>query len=138
MANPLDWFAFKMDLGLALGFNTVGKDMLEWGFNQGFDSKDPVWMYNAQGLMSDIWSQIVVQAAQRNLPCSSCALPRIRRQPRRQLLPGQPCDKSAGNFTTASATSAAPKLFQGIYAGNGEAARTPTPTSGGPRTSPPT
>lgn len=121
VANPLDWFAFKMDLGLALGFNTVGKDMLEWGFNQGFDSKDPVWMYNAQGLMSDIWSQIVAQAAQRNLQLmpyleyggslgANCS-------------PGQPCDKSAGNYNSLGYQRRTEKLFQGIYAGNGEAAK---------------
>lgn len=121
VTHPIDWFTFKMDLGRALGFNTVGKDMLEWGFNQGFDSRDPVWMYNAQGLMTDIWSQIVAQAAQRNLYLlpyleyggslgSNCSA-------------GQPCDKSAGNYKSLGYQRRTEKLFHGVYAGNGESAK---------------
>ena len=118
VANPIDWFVFKMDLGRALGFNTVGKDMLEWGFNQGFDSGDSVWMYNAQGTMSNIWDQIVTQAAARNL----------------YLLPyleyggslgsncsgGQPCNKTAGNYKSLGYQRRTEKLFNGVYAANGE------------------
>ncbi|MES2582742.1 MAG: fibronectin type III domain-containing protein [Pseudomonadota bacterium] len=119
VANPIDWFVFKMDMGRALGFNTVGKDMMEWGFNQGFDSADSVWMYNAQGLMSNIWGQIVTQAAARNL----------------YLLPyleyggslgsncsgGQPCDRTPGNYKSLGYQRRTEKLFHGVHPGDGEA-----------------
>lgn len=121
VANPIDWFAFKMDQGRALGFNTVGKDMMEWGFNQGFDSGDQAWAYNAQGLMTNIWAQIVNQAAQRNMKVfpyleyggslgSNCAS-------------GQPCDKTAGNYKSLGFQRRTKKLFHGIHSGDGETAK---------------
>ncbi len=121
VANPIDWFTFKMDMGRALGFNTVGKDMMEWGFNQGFNAGDSVWMHNAQAPMTDIWAQIVAQAAERNLYVmpyleyggslgSNCS-------------PGNPCDKTPGNHKSLGFQRRTQKLFHGVYAGDGEAAK---------------
>jgi chitodextrinase len=121
VTDPIDWFVFKMDMGRALGFDTVGKDMMEWGFNQGFDSGDETWMFNAQGLMSNIWGQIVTKAAQRNLyvfpyleyggslawNCSA----------------GQPCDRTPGNYKSLGFQRRSKKLFDGVYAADGESAK---------------
>lgn len=117
VTSPIDWFVFKMDMGRALGFDTVGKDMMEWGFNQGFDAGDSVWMHNAQGLMSNIWAQIVTQAAARNLYVmpyleyggslgSNCS--------------GGVCDKTPGNYKSLGFQRRTKKLFDGVYAGDGE------------------
>ncbi len=121
VANPIDWFAFKMDMGRALGFNTVGKDMMEWGHNQGFNAGDPVWMNNAQGLMVNIWAQIVAQAAARDLYVmpyleyggslgSNCS-------------PGNPCDKTPGNYKSLGFQRRTQKLFHGELSGDGEATK---------------
>ncbi|GAA5157690.1 hypothetical protein GCM10025770_01270 [Viridibacterium curvum] len=121
VASPIDWFVFKMDMGRALGFNTVGKDMMEWGFNQGFDSGDQTWIYNAQGLMTNIWADIVAKAGQRGLYVfpyleyggslgSNCAA-------------GNSCDKTAGNYKSLGFQRRTEKLFHGVYAGDGEASK---------------
>ncbi len=61
------WYEFKMDMGLVLGFNTVGKDLMEFGFNQGFDGEDNRWINNSPPPRSNIWKDIVASAAVRNL-----------------------------------------------------------------------
>ena len=61
------WYEFKMDMGRALGFNTVGKDLMEFGFNQGFDGEDGKWINNSPPPRSNIWKDIVHSAAERGL-----------------------------------------------------------------------
>lgn len=61
-AQPIEWFAAKMTLAKFYGFNTLGKDLMEWGHNQGFDGGDSQWIWNAQPPLVDIWTQIVARA----------------------------------------------------------------------------
>ena len=61
-AQPIDWFEAKIKLARFYGFNTLGKDLMEWGHNQGFDSGDSPWIWNAQPPLVDIWTQIVARA----------------------------------------------------------------------------
>ncbi len=70
--DPLNWFDAKMTLAIALGFDTIGKDLLEWGHNQGWDSLDQNWVNNpgppaAMSNWKTIWSRIVERAGQRGL-----------------------------------------------------------------------
>lgn len=67
-AQPIDWFEAKIRLARFYGFNTVGKDLMEWGHNQGFDGGDSQWLWNAQPPLVDIWSQIVARAGAAGLP----------------------------------------------------------------------
>ncbi|TDR43304.1 hypothetical protein DFR29_107318 [Tahibacter aquaticus] len=61
-AQPIDWFQAKITLARFYGFNTLGKDLMEWGHNQGFDGGDAQWIWNAQPPLVDIWTQIVARA----------------------------------------------------------------------------
>ena len=127
---------FQDGPGLALGFNTVGRDMLEWGFNQGFDSKDGLDVATPRGLMSDIWGQIG--------PGSAAQSPQLMRDLEyggslgANCSPAQPCDKSAGSCsslgyqrrTESSSRASVPAMAGGQNAY--------TDVYGGPRTNPPT
>ena len=61
-AQAIDWFQSKINLAKFYGFNTMGKDLMEWGHNQGFDGANPQWIWNAQPPLVDIWAQIVERA----------------------------------------------------------------------------
>lgn len=70
--DPINWFDAKMTLAIALGFDTVGKDLLEWGHNQGWDSGDSDWVNNpgppaAMQGWKNIWSRVVTRAGERGL-----------------------------------------------------------------------
>jgi len=61
--DPLAWFDYKMRLMKFWGMNTVCKDMLEFGANQGWDSSvhgGNDWVYQAQ--VPDWWEKIVERA----------------------------------------------------------------------------
>jgi hypothetical protein len=62
-ANPLDWFAAKLHLARVLGIDTLAKDLLEFGFNQGWESGDPNWTMDAQPPLNDLWTKLVPLAA---------------------------------------------------------------------------
>jgi hypothetical protein len=61
-AQPIDWFDAKIRLARFYGFNTLGKDLMEWGHNQGFDGGNAQWIWNSQPPLVDIWTQIVARA----------------------------------------------------------------------------
>lgn len=62
-ADPLDWFTAKLQLARVLGFDTFAKDLLEFGFNQGWESGDPNWTMDAQPPLNDLWTKLVPRAA---------------------------------------------------------------------------
>ena len=47
VADPLDWLLFKARMARLLAINTFAKDLLEFGFNQGWQSGDANWVNNA-------------------------------------------------------------------------------------------
>ncbi len=59
VADPVAWYVRKARLSRLLGFNTFTKDLLEFGFNQGWDSGDPNWVVNAQPPLTDLWAKLV-------------------------------------------------------------------------------
>jgi hypothetical protein len=67
MDRPIDWYAAKMELGRAMAFDTVGKDLLEFGYNQGMESTDTNWMYNAGAPLANSWKEIVETASGKGL-----------------------------------------------------------------------
>ncbi|MES2932711.1 MAG: hypothetical protein V4805_04410 [Pseudomonadota bacterium] len=109
----IDWFGFKMDMGRALGFNTVGKDMFEWGWNQGFDSGDTQWALNANPPLTNIWGEIVAAATTRGLEL----MPYLEYGGTLgyNCMPGYPCDKNAGTYKSMGFQRRTDKLFKGVY-----------------------
>ncbi|WP_165250836.1 hypothetical protein [Paludisphaera soli] len=67
VADPLDWFVAKAKLNRVLGINTFPKDLLEFGFNQGWESGDPDWYMNAQPPLVDVWDRLVPRIAAEGL-----------------------------------------------------------------------
>ncbi|MDG3002881.1 hypothetical protein [Paludisphaera mucosa] len=67
VADPLDWLMFKARTSRVLGINTFAKDLMEFGFNQGWDSGDPNWCNNAQPPLFDVWSRLVPRIAAEGL-----------------------------------------------------------------------
>jgi hypothetical protein len=63
VADPIAWFLYKARLCRVLGINTYAKDLLEFGFNQGWDSGDPSWVNNAQPPLVDAWDRLVPRVA---------------------------------------------------------------------------
>ncbi len=63
-AKPLDWFSSKMRLAKFLGANTFSKDVLEFGFNQGFISGDEKWYVSPPVCF---WDELVAKAGEMNL-----------------------------------------------------------------------
>jgi hypothetical protein len=62
-ASPLDWFTAKLRLARVLGIDTFAKDLLEFGFNQGWESGDQNWTMDAQPPLNDLWTKLVPLAA---------------------------------------------------------------------------
>jgi hypothetical protein len=56
--DPVEWYLAKARLARVLGVNTFAKDLLEFGFNQGWDSGDQNWVMNAQPPMSNLWDRL--------------------------------------------------------------------------------
>ena len=123
VANPIDWFGFKMDLGSALGFNAVGRHLLVFGFNQGFDAGNANWITNAQPPMVNIWASIVSAAASRNL----YLMPYLEYAGSQgnNCMPGFSCDKTPGDYFSLAYQHRPAKLFDGIFMPGGD----PTDTS---------
>lgn len=67
VTNPIDWHVGKMRMAKILGINTYAKDLLEFGFNQGWDAGDNNWMYNAQPPLTNVWADIVPKATEEGL-----------------------------------------------------------------------
>jgi regulation of enolase protein 1 (concanavalin A-like superfamily) len=65
--DTADFYVHKMKMAKILGINTLGKDLLEFGYNQGFDSKDPLWYSLAQEPNVDLWTRIVKKAGDEGL-----------------------------------------------------------------------
>lgn len=61
--DPVDWHLYKAKLNKVLGINTYAKDLLEFGFNQGWESGDPAWNNNAQPPLTDLWDRLVPRLA---------------------------------------------------------------------------
>jgi hypothetical protein len=62
-AEPLEWYAAKLQLAKILGMDTFAKDLLEFGFNQGWESGDQNWTMDAQPPLRDLWTRLVPLAA---------------------------------------------------------------------------
>ena len=67
VADPLDWLLFKARMARLLAINTFAKDLLEFGFNQGWQSGDPNWVNNAQPPITDLWDRAVPRIAAEGL-----------------------------------------------------------------------
>lgn len=67
VADPLDWMLFKARLARILAINTFAKDLLEFGFNQGWQSGDGNWVNNAQPPIVDLWDRLVPRIAAEGL-----------------------------------------------------------------------
>ena len=67
VADPLDWLLFKARMARLLAVNTFAKDLLEFGFNQGWQSGDPNWVNNAQPPITDLWDRAVPRIAAEGL-----------------------------------------------------------------------
>ncbi|HMR25619.1 MAG TPA: hypothetical protein PKC21_09735 [Oligoflexia bacterium] len=62
--DPLQWFENKAKVMKFLGMNTFAKDLLEWGFNQGFLSQDSNWyaeagFRHADHSVMDLWKELL-------------------------------------------------------------------------------
>ncbi len=67
VADPLDWLVFKARMARLLAINTFAKDLLEFGFNQGWQSGDANWVNNAQPPITDLWDRAVPRIAAEGL-----------------------------------------------------------------------
>ncbi len=67
MADPVQWLVNKARLSRVLGINTFAKDLLEFGFNQGWDSGDEDWVMNAKPPLADLWDRAVPRIAAEGL-----------------------------------------------------------------------
>jgi hypothetical protein len=63
VTDPVDWLVAKAKLCRVLAINTFAKDLLEFGFNQGWESGDPSWVMNAQPPLVDGWNRLVPRVA---------------------------------------------------------------------------
>lgn len=61
--DPVEWYVQKARVARMLGFNTVAKDLLEFGHNQGWQSGDQDWVVNAQAPLADLWDRLVPRLA---------------------------------------------------------------------------
>ncbi len=67
VADPLNWLLFKARMARVLAMNTFAKDLLEFGFNQGWQSGDANWVNNAQPPITDLWDRAVPRIAAEGL-----------------------------------------------------------------------
>lgn len=65
--DSIDWFLAKMKMAKILGINTFTKDLLEFGFNQGWETGDQNWVMNAQPPNVDLWNRLVPVATAEGL-----------------------------------------------------------------------
>ncbi len=66
-ADPVEWYVNKARVARALGFNTFTRDLLEFGFNQGWESADWNWSMNAQPPLHDSWDRLVPRLTEEQL-----------------------------------------------------------------------
>jgi regulation of enolase protein 1 (concanavalin A-like superfamily) len=64
VSDPVNWYLHKMKMAKVLGINTLAKDLLEFGYNQGWDSGDENWVTNAQPPAKDLWNRLVPKATE--------------------------------------------------------------------------
>jgi poly(3-hydroxybutyrate) depolymerase/regulation of enolase protein 1 (concanavalin A-like superfamily) len=62
--DTLDWFQHKMRMAKVLGINTFAKDLLEFGYNQGFEAGDSSWMLDMNPPNQDLWTRLVSLATE--------------------------------------------------------------------------
>lgn len=67
VADPVDWHLSKARINKVLAIETYAKDLLEFGFNQGWESGDPAWNNNAQPPLTDLWDRLVPRLAAEGL-----------------------------------------------------------------------
>jgi len=65
--DPLDWYRYKMRMAKVLGINTFTKDLLEFGFNQGWETGDQNWVGEAQPPNKDLWTKLVPVATEEGM-----------------------------------------------------------------------
>jgi len=59
VSNPVDWYVAKMRMAKILGINTFSKDLLEFGYNQGWETGDEMWTSEAHPPLRDLWTRLV-------------------------------------------------------------------------------
>jgi regulation of enolase protein 1 (concanavalin A-like superfamily) len=59
ISDPVIWYQQKMRMAKILGINTFAKDLLEFGFNQGWQTGDVLWTLEAQPPCKDLWTRLV-------------------------------------------------------------------------------
>jgi hypothetical protein len=62
VSDSVNWYLYKMKMAKILGINTFSKDLLEFGFNQGWETGDQNWAMNAQAPNVDLWTRLVPKA----------------------------------------------------------------------------
>jgi hypothetical protein len=65
--DSIDWYRYKMRMARVLGINTFTKDLLEFGFNQGWETGDEEWVLNAQPPNKDLWTRLVPAATEEGM-----------------------------------------------------------------------
>ena len=63
--DRMDWYRNKIRFMKFLGVNTLSKDLLEFGTNQGWNSTDWRWYYNNDDFMR--WNDLLTLAADNDL-----------------------------------------------------------------------
>jgi hypothetical protein len=66
-SDPLKFHLQKMRLAKMLGINAYGKDLLEFGHNQGWLSGDEYFVINAQNPSKDLWNRLVPKATEEGM-----------------------------------------------------------------------
>jgi regulation of enolase protein 1 (concanavalin A-like superfamily) len=62
VSDSVNWYVYKMKMAKVLGINTFTKDLLEFGFNQGWESGDENWVMNGQAPNNNLWTRLVPKA----------------------------------------------------------------------------
>jgi len=61
--DSLDWFRAKLKMARVLGINTFAKDLLEYGFNQDWETGNVEWMNEGDPPNRDLWTRLVPMVA---------------------------------------------------------------------------
>lgn len=65
--DSIDWYEQKMRMAKVLGINTFAKDLLEFGFNQGWETDDGNWVIEAQPPNRDLWTRLALKAGEEGM-----------------------------------------------------------------------
>jgi len=57
--DDIDWYRAKLKMARILGINTFSMALLEYGYNQGFETGDVDWVNEGQPPNRDLWTRLV-------------------------------------------------------------------------------